>query len=241
MRNLLKTTTLVITISWLFACVSFGGCIDGSGNMKRETREVSDFSGINVSGSMDVYLTQGSTQSLVVEADDNLLDLIKTDVKGKELYIGSKKCFNSRKDLKVFITIPTLTSLTISGSSDAKGSDVFKCGDLSLRVSGSGSITLNLEAKDIEMSISGSGEISLKGTAEDMNIRISGSGDLNARDLESKDVTAIVSGSGDCQVTPKGDLNAIISGSGDVTYYGKPGSVDSSISGSGSVRHKSGF
>ncbi|OIO56662.1 MAG: hypothetical protein AUJ47_12725 [Candidatus Marinimicrobia bacterium CG1_02_48_14] len=241
MRNILKITTLAMSLSVFFACVSFGGCIDGSGQVKSETREVASFSGINISGSADVFLTPGETQSLTIQTDDNLLELITTDVKGQNLYIGNKKCFKTRNDVKIFITVPTLSDVTISGSSDVKGADLFKCGDLGLKISGSGNITLAVDADDVDMSISGSGDMEIKGSAEDLTIRISGSGGLNSRDLETKSVTAIISGSGDCMVNTTGDLNAVISGSGDVTYFGNPKSVDTSISGSGSVKKGTSF
>lgn len=239
MRDMLKMMTLAMTLSLFWACVNFGGCIEGSGKVQSETREIAPFSGINVGGSTDVFLTQGETQSLTIQAEDNILELIKTDVKGQELYIGSRKCFNTNKTIKIFITIPVLRDVTISGSCDVKGADSFKCGDLSLKISGSGDITLNVDSDDMDISISGSGDIDLKGNAADMTIRISGSGGLNALDLQTEKITAIISGSGNCKVNTTGDLNAVISGSGDIAYFGTPKSVDASVSGSGSVRQGS--
>ena len=241
MRRYNKLIALFLITTWVFASMSLGGCIEGSGKAKTESRDLSTFTGIHVSGSIDVYLAPGKTQTVKVVADDNVLDLIKTEVKGNELFIGNRKCYRSHAETKVMITLPQLTRVSISGSSDVEGSGIFVGKDLKLHVSGSGSITLAVKADDVSVHISGSGDISLKGDARDLDVHISGSGDLDARDLTADDVALSVSGSGNCKVNAKGDLVASISGSGDVRYYGTPKSVEASVSGSGSVKKRMDF
>ncbi len=236
-----QTAVLLLSASWMLGCANLSDCIEGSGKFMAETRELPSFSGVNVSGSMDVYLTQGTTQAVKVEADDNLLKLIKTKVRGQELYIRSRKCYTTHKGVKVYITLPRLTRAAMSGSGDLKGRETFQVDNLDLSVSGSGSITLKITAADVNTHISGSGDIELRGQARDLNAHISGSGDLNARDLVARNGSLSVSGSGDCKVNVEGDLQAAVSGSGDVRYYGSPKSVDANVSGSGTVKRHAGF
>ena len=96
MRIITQTAVLLLSASWMLGWTNPGDCVEGSGKLLVETRDLPSFSGVNVSGSMDVYLTQGTTQAVKVEADDNLLKLIKTKVRGQELFISSRKCYTQK-------------------------------------------------------------------------------------------------------------------------------------------------
>ncbi|MCF7797348.1 MAG: DUF2807 domain-containing protein [Lentisphaeria bacterium] len=240
MHQINQTTAVFLATTWLFACAGLGDTQVGSGDVKSEVRDLTEFSRISVTGSMDVFLTPGSDQLVRVEADDNLLPYIRTEVEGETLHIGTRPSFNirPRSPVKIYITLPHLTGIAVSGSGDVESNGEFDSDKMDLRVSGSGQITLPVEAKTIDTHLSGSGKITLRGNAGELNCNISGSGDLDARRLTAGVVTSNISGSGSSMVNAKRYLQASVSGSGHVWYYGDPDDMETRVSGSGSVKKK---
>lgn len=196
----------------------FGHRIKGSGDMKTETRDVAEFEKIKLSGSFDVYVQIGEPQSVKVTFDDNLLDIIMTEVHGRTLRIYSDESFSSRRDCRVEITVAKLEDVGVSGS-----------GNVEIR---------DLNGGDFAVAVSGSGDIRAAGKVDELDISVSGSGDIDARDLEAVDAYVTVSGSGDVEVNASGELSARVSGSGDIAYYGTPDHISQRVSGSGSIRKK---
>ncbi len=196
----------------------FGHRIKGSGDIQTETRDVSQFERIKLSGSFDVSVQIGEPQSVKVTFDDNLLDIIMTEVHGRTLRIYSDESFSSRRDCRVEITVAKLEDVSLSGS-----------GNVEIR---------DLNGGDFSVSVSGSGNIRADGKVDELDISVSGSGDIDARDLQAVDAYVTVSGSGDVDVSASGELSARVSGSGDVAYYGTPERISQRVSGSGSIRKK---
>lgn len=240
MHQFNQTTAVFLATTWLFACAGLGDTQVGSGDVKSEVRDLAEFSRVSVAGSMDVFLTPGSHQSVKVEADDNLLPYIRTEVDDETLHIGTRPSFNirPRSPIKIYITLPHLTGIAVSGSGDVASKGEFETDKMDLRVSGSGQITLPVEAKTIDTHLSGSGKIILSGNATDLACNISGSGSLDARQLNARNVRSNISGSGTSLVNADRFLHASVSGSGHVWYYGDPADLETSVSGSGSVKKK---
>ncbi len=209
--------------------------IKGEGPKVTKTLEVADFTGFTIGVGGDVYLKQGSKQSVTIEAQQNIIDNILTNVENKEWKIKFEKSVRNHDGIKIYITIPTLTKAYVSGSGDIKGETKFTgLENLVVGISGSGDVSMEVEAKAIESKISGSGNIRLSGSADSNNINISGSGDILAENLNTKKCTVRVSGSGDCKVSADETLDVQVSGSGDVYYKGSP-KVKAKVSGSGNV------
>ncbi len=209
---------------------------------KRETRNVSGFTGISLSVSADIYLSQASEYKVEMEGDADYLEKIETVVDGDILKIKTKDHFNfdwNSKKLKIYISMPQVNSIAISGSGDILAQTAIKTNDLKIKISGSGNVKIeNLSVKSLDLGISGSGDIYMLGTdvAESANYSISGSGDIDNQGLQCKKVEIHVSGSGDVKVWAVDELDAKISGSGDVYYKGRP-IINSKSSGSGELHH----
>lgn len=228
-------TAFTLAVLGLAACDD--DVIRGRGDVITQFRVVSTFDAVQVNGDFEVYLTQGPGQEVRLEGQDNVLDAITTQVDGRELEIKFKPFVNVRNHtpIRVYITNPTLAGLDLSGSSRAEGQTPWTVDNLNLKVSGSGSLSLDVrEANEVESRISGSGSINLSGDAEDFESEISGSGNVRAFGLVTKRADARISGSGNCEFTVTQSLNARISGSGNVRYKGEP-AVNVSVSGSGKV------
>lgn len=213
--------------------------VKGNGNITTETRTVSNFDQIKVSGSFDVTLLKGDEGTITIEASENLMEAIETDVKDGVLKIRYKSGWNIRSYKKVHITVTfeDLEGVSLSGSGSVISEDEIIANDFELGVSGSGNMKLKLFTGNLEASISGSGNLKLSGETNTFTCSISGSGNLNASELKATITTAKVSGSGNVKVNAIKEIHAKSSGSGNIIYSGNPTIVKANSSGSGSV-HK---
>jgi hypothetical protein len=211
----------------------------GSGRSVSETRSVAAFDSIAVGGSIDLVVSQGDKTSLQVQADDNLLPLLITEVESGRLKIGWKRGenINHRGSVKVTVVTPKLTALSAAGSGKVE-LQAFNTPALKLSVAGSSNATLStLSTEDLSVSIAGSGDVRGSGKATKLKVSIAGSGDVRLSDLKSDEVGVTIAGSGDAQVNAQKTLNVSIAGSGDVSYTGDA-TVKSSVAGSGSVKKR---
>jgi len=234
----------VITLSLALFVVAITNAqwkkVKGNGNVVTIERSTGDYEAVSVSGFFDVELVDGNEGELTLKGEENLLDHIITEVKDGKLVIKVEKGKNLQpsnwKD-GIHITVPveSIKGVSLSGSGDIVGKTKLKADDFSTSMSGSGDITLEVEANTLSTSMSGSGDISLSGSAGDFDVSISGSGDIKAYELEAENVEAQVSGSADIRVTVNGMLKARVSGSGDIHYRGNPTKIDSKSSGSGDI------
>lgn len=243
MKKTLQITSLLLFV-FLFnqaplnAQSWYGKGVVGEGAYVKETLDIDKFEAFHLTFSGNVYVKQGNRQEVVVEAQKNIIDLIKTEVKGGTWKIGFEKNVKKCKEVKVYITVPHLEGIHLSGSGDIQTEGTFGgLDDLAISVSGSGDIEADIEAQSITAKVSGSGDISLEGQTNQLSLQVSGSGDIECMDLAAQNCNVRVSGSGDCSVNAKESLEVRISGSGDVVYKGRP-NLKSKISGSGDLTSK---
>jgi hypothetical protein len=197
--------------------VSGGNGVRGSGDMVAESRQVSGFDEIVVLGSGDVIVSVTGTESLTIEAEDNIMPLLTAEVSGGRLELGSDASFSATRGISYTITAVELDGVTINGSGDVAASGI--------------------EAGSFEATINGSGDVEPVGTSEELNVGINGSGNYNGEDLIASLGTVEVSGSGSAVVNVTDDLTVRIGGSGDVEYLGNP-TLTQDISGSGDVSQR---
>lgn len=214
--------------------------ISGEGPTVTRTLDLDDFAAIRLTNNAKVYIRQGSPQSVEVEAQENIIDNLKREVQDDTWTIGFDRSVRRYDGMKVYITIPHLEGLRVSGSGSITSEGRFTgVDDLGVSISGSGDIRLDVDATSVDSHISGSGNIKLRGNTGHHEISISGSGDVEAYELSSESCKVRISGSGDCDVDVREDLEVRISGSGDVNYKGRP-RISSRISGSGDINGRSG-
>jgi hypothetical protein len=192
--------------------------IQGSGVAKTETRTISDFKKLEVNGSCDVSISVGSAAGLTVTADDNLLQYLVTEVRDGKLVVEMKPgSYSPSVHMKAYATVPAIEAVAIKGSSDV---DV-----------------TGLSGDRFEFSVEGSGDAKASGKVGTIVAKVAGSGDLNFSNVEAREATVEVSGSGDVEVWATDSLTVSVAGSGDVGYKGDP-KVTKSVAGSGSVRKR---
>lgn len=219
------------------ACIRIdfdGPLVRGSGVAATETRDVPDFERVSVGGNLDVVVEVGRPTRVTVAGDDNLVPLVRTEVRGSTLVIEQKKRLRPSDGLTVTVAVPRLERASVSGSGEMTvrgvASEAFRAS-----VSGSGELDAEGDFGDLSANVSGSGEMMMRGTAETVDVGVSGSGEVDLMAVPAREARVSVSGSGDVAVQVREHLVARISGSGDVRYAGDP-TVDGRVSGAGRIQ-----
>jgi hypothetical protein len=215
----------------------FAGIIDGRGEIVESRLYAAPFSGIANTISADIYLSQGDEQHILVRAQENIIDNIRLEVVSGTWIVSYRHPVRFAKPVRIYVTVPKLKSVEISGSGSVHGETPFEGLDrLTLVISGSGSMDLAARAETMDMIISGSGNLLMVGQTGFLKAIVSGSGYIDAFGLSTPEANVRISGSGSIFTAPSEYLDAVISGSGNVHYRGNP-EVNATVSGSGSVRH----
>lgn len=226
----------------VLAGIGLVGCaisVRGSGNVITEGREVSGFDRVALDGMGEIVLTQGDSYSLVVEAEENLMQYIKSTVRGDELTINikSRRPIIPTETLTFYITVPNLEAVSVDGAGMVS-IDELNTKSLELAINGSGHISIDeLEAESVVVTVDGLGDLDLTGETESLEVAINGSGNFNGDEFESSTASVDIDGLGNATVNVTDSLDVSVDGAGQVTYYGNP-SVDQSINGIGRVAQK---
>lgn len=197
---------------------SFFDGVKGSGNVVSEKRDLSGFSGVDVGGVFKVDITSQKDFSVTVEADDNLLPLIKTEVIGGVLRITSEQRIKSPNSLRVHISAPDINDLNASGASD---------------------VTL-AAVKNSALSVdsSGASKVGVDGETSNLTVDVSGASKILAEDLKTVDANIDASGASYVNVNVSGVLKSDASGASRILYAGSPTSVQKKTSGASRVSPK---
>jgi hypothetical protein len=214
--------------------------IKGNGNITTTDRSVSNFDKIGIAGSFDVILNKGNEGDISIQADENLMEYIITEVKNGQLKIKPKKGYQlkSTKTMQITIGFNDLEEVSLAGSGDVTASDAINASDLKLSLAGSGDMNLKVSTKHLTSKIAGSGNISLNGSTDEFSCSIAGSGNLNGYELKATVAKAKIAGSGNIKVNAVSEIHASIAGSGNVYYTGNPDVEKSNSVGSGSLKKK---
>ena len=201
----------------LMCVLALAGCNieTGSGVAVSEDRKVDDFDSVTVSGSSTVTITVGPEKSVKVTCDDNLIEMIKTDVSGGTLHVHSKGSYSTSIGIKVEVTVPKLKEVQASGSSNIEAT--------------------NVSGPEFAIGVSGAGDVVASGQVDKLNVTVSGSGDATLKGLKAKKANVSVSGAGDAYVHATESINAVASGSGDIEIYGNPADVKKKATGAADI------
>jgi hypothetical protein len=228
---------VLIAIVLLLSACNFRLVI-GSGRRVIESREISDFDRVSLTGLGQVVLIPGDGPSLTIETDRNVMPHVISEVRGGMLILGTKGGTAIRPTrLRYILEVKDLEGLVISGLGDIRA-ESFYAGQLDIRVSGAGDVRIDdLVATRVAVEITGSGNVELAGEVTDQSITISGSGHYRGEDLFSETASVTISGSGDATVWVEEFLKADLTDRGSTYYYGDP-SLDISRLDSGRIIHR---
>ncbi len=236
----LAASSLACTIST--RDINFGfKTIKGSGTTSSETRSIIDVEGVSLTGVGELNIKYGEEEQLLIEADDNILPYLTTEVRNGTLHLGLENGINIQPKTNVHFTltiVQPLRSISVSGLGSVNAPEM-KAENVSLAISGSGDIHIaQVDASVLDVAISGLGSLTIDaGEAKTQTVAISGSGDYDAEDLRSETATVQISGLGSAKIWVDSQLEASISGSGNVSYYGNP-AIRKDISGLGDLESR---
>jgi len=233
-----KIELIICGIVLLFAttgCNDYSNCEPGLGPIISTEITLDDFEGISFDVAGNVHIVQDTFQRVVVESYENIIAGLNTQVNDGVWDIRFRNCFSSYDKFDVYISVPNLNRVILSGSGNINGEGTFMVEQFEAFILGSGNINLQAEASSMDLEISGSGNIFMAGIANDLSVTISGSGNILAQELESETCNVSIPGSGNCDVFVTEELDVFIGGSGSVRYKGDPPVVNTRISGSGTV------
>jgi len=159
--------------------------IEGSGNVITKDVAIQPFDQLEASGIFNVVLTQGSKESLKIEAEDNLQPLFEVKNEGSKLTVDMKKDshFNSKKKMTVYITFKNLKSMDLKMVGNVSSEGNLNFGDLSLANKSVGSVDLSLSAQKLDINNKSVGNLKLSGKAQNAVIRSNSVGSIKASDL----------------------------------------------------------
>jgi hypothetical protein len=214
-----KFVIAIVLLGFLIAssaCRHLGkGGVQGSGVRKTETRDLAPFKSIQTAGSYDVSITCQQAQRFEIEGDDNILPLIKTEVRDGVLHIHTDSGYNATKAVVVRVAVPDLERFSSAGADNVQID--------------------KLKNDKLTLSSSGAAKMKASGATKSVDITSNGAGLIDTVTLLAERGKVTVAGAGNVEVFASQQLDVSVSGIGNVTYYGNPPVVNKSVSGIGSV------
>lgn len=231
---LIALCVVVTTYSgWLFT--------NGSGRIESETREVEPFSELKIKGEtyvtradFEVFITQEDTFSLVIEADDNILPMIESEVREGMLTIWNDEWFRSSNNVRIYISSPHWRVIVVDGFAVLNTQTPLDTDAMKLTINGNGRVDINVQAEEMDIDINGRGNIELGGAAEAFSVEINGQADIDALSFVAQEAEIEINGIGDVSLEVAKNLDIEINGFGNVKYIGDP-DLSQEINGSGEI------
>ncbi len=238
MTTLAKITIAFLMALFLSSCafdISFGDGKKGNGVVQKDQREVTgEFTVVSASEGLDVYVTQADDFEITVEADENIIDLIGTDIEDGRLKIHAIENIG-RATKKVHVSLPRITALKSSSGADLMAQGIIKADKIALDASSGSDLEIELIADEVEADTSSGADIKISGEANLFYADASSGSDIKARDFMVKVCNADASSGADISLNVSETLTADASSGADISYSGEA-TVNKKKSVSGSVR-----
>lgn len=241
---LISLSTLIILSMMLSACqiIPFINVVRGSGNVITEARSVSGFKNVRLNGAGRLIITQGSEESLQIQAEDNIMEQLVSNVTDDTLVLGYQEqnwldTILPSRIITYTLSVINLSDLTINGAGDIE-IDALQSEMVSLALNGAGQIVINnLTAASLTVNIAGTGMINISGQATSQSVKIEGAGNYQAGDLQTTSSEIEINGLGNSTVWATNTLNVTIKGGGSVGFFGNP-NVTQEILGLGEINNQ---
>jgi hypothetical protein len=241
--TLVSIPFLVASIFILSACqfLPWIRVVRGSGNVITETRQVSGFSALRLDGAGRLVITQGTTENLEIQAEDNLIGELTSEVQDNTLVLGYqqqpwRKTILPTQPIIYNLTVTDLTKLTLNGAGDIDIRSL-ETGSLVIDINGAGQIDIKeIIADQLTVNFAGTGSVTVSGVVSDQVVILDGAGNYQAGDLQSRSTSIEINGLGNGTVYATETLAITINGGGSVGYYGSP-RVTQEITGLGDIKN----
>lgn len=228
MTTIIKLVIASVLSLLMSSCtMSFG--VKGNGNVKTVQRDMSGtYDEIEVSKGLDVYLTQSDTESISVQADENLHDIIITKIEGNVLKIYADSNISFSESRKVMVSFKTITRISAASGSDVYSTNTIQVDELSLETNSGSDMKLDVNAQSVTCSSSSGSDLKLSGSAVSLIAEASSGSDINAKELSSETSRVTAESGADITVNSSKELYAKTASGGDIRYAGNPLKVEKS-------------
>lgn len=234
MKTILKISTVILL--FLTTSCMFDG-IKGNRNVITQDRTItSNFDAISVSNGLEVQLTMSDETSLSLEADENLHDIIITEVEDGVLRIYSEKNIWSAKSKKVYLTATDIIKIKATSGADVRSENTISADEFDVRTSSGANVRLMLDVSDLICNTSSGSDARLKGSAGSFMASSSSGSNIRANELMVRSCNADVSSGANISVNVTGKLEANASSGGGIRYSGNPENVQKNSSSGGSIK-----
>jgi len=238
MKRHLYNLMAVWLLLFSFSAISCVAHIHGNGKVVKEERNISGFDAISVSTGIEVILNQDTFEKVVVEVDENIQEILKTEVKDGKLKIYLKEGVSHTKTMKVYVTLKNLNSLTASSGSEVKTENSIKAEDLTIHSSSGSEVTMEVNCSMLTVDSSSGSELNVYGTAVAIKAESSSGSDLDASKLVAEKGEASASSGSDLDVHVTKEIRAHASSGSDITVTGNPPVRDTESSSGGDVNFR---
>lgn len=242
MTTLARIIVTSIISLLLLSCnfsMNIGQGVDGNGNVINVERTISsDFKDIKVSQGLDLYITQTNDVSLTVEADENLMDLIMTEVVDGTLKIYTTENIRRASSRKIMLNIETIASIKATSGSDVHSENTIEVDNLELKTTSGADIKLDVKTESLDCSSTSGSDIKLSGTTNIFKAVATSGSDINASELQAQNSDVKATSGADISVNTSKLLTAKATSGGDIRYSGNPEKIDKSDTSAGSVRQQ---
>jgi hypothetical protein len=238
MKNTLLLTAF--TLATLFSFAQNGKVINDPNAQKRDAK---GYHGIHIASGIDLYLSQGDAETVVVSSSDpEVRDQIRTEVRDGvlEIYIENHGWHWNwvNKHLKAYVSFKNIDELHASGGSDVFIEDAIKEDKLDLSLSGGSDLHGKLNIGNLSVTQTGGADSYVSGSAATLFVHVSGGSDFHGYDLASDNARVEAGGGSDAYLTVNKELTASAHGGSDVHYKGNGVIRESSTGGGGGISHR---
>lgn len=235
----MKKNWNLMMILWLVAfSLAADSCIahiSGNGKVVKQERTVSGFDEISVSTGIEVVLNQDSFEKVVVETDENIQKILKTEVTGNKLKIYLEEGVNHVKEMKVYVTLKQVKSVSASAGSEVKTASKINAENLKISSSSGSEVNMEVSGNMVSLDSSSGSELTVSGTAVTVNAESSSGSDLDASKLVAEKGEASASSGSDMDVHITKEVKAHASSGSNITVAGNPAIRDTNSSSGGDI------
>ncbi len=210
-----------------------------------EIRNHKGYTAIDVSGAIDLYLSQGTEDAVAVSAgSDEIITRIRTEIYGNTLRIYfDGKGLNWKKwgnhKMKAYVTFKKLISIEANGACNVKVSGKIRQEQLKIEMSGASDFKGDVELSNLELDATGASRITVNGSVKMLLVTANGASDIRGYDISAEQCKIDASGASVVRVTVNKELNATASGASSIYYKGEGLIRDINTSGGATVKRRS--
>tara|TARA_R110002072_G_scaffold220763_1_gene378039 strand:+ start:183 stop:908 length:726 start_codon:yes stop_codon:yes gene_type:complete len=239
-------TSIKTFLSVLFLATILSSCnanmfnsVNGNENVLTENRTTKeDFNKITISTGLDLYITQGSKNKIIVEADENLHDIIFTEINDGVLKIYSEKNIWRAEAKKIHVTVTNLDAITATSGADVYTEEMLKLKSITVIATSGADIRLSLDTDSVSTTATSGAGIKIDGIANNHTATATSGASINGYDLESKNATVKVTSGADINIYASENIDAVATSGGDIDFKGNPKKVKKTSTSGGSISAK---